>query len=137
MKDVMTEDEDYACYYEMLIVNNESLEDFIVTSDIIAPQIDVPLSRYGHRCTKLVKKFDVENYHYYNFGDGVGTSRSPYILVIPRIYEILGRVEVHAQGNEEFDNFDSNSLNYTYQSDEMVDSGDNDENNQQGVEDVQ
>ncbi|MCD7455298.1 hypothetical protein HAX54_027767 [Datura stramonium] len=130
-----------AHYSKILIVDNESLHNFIVVPDTsTTPQIDVPSSRYGHGCTDFDTNFDTYNYHCYDFRDGAETSRSPQVSKIPRVSEVQAQVETDAHAathiGEGVDNFDCDTLNDAYESDEMDDSGDDYDNDLQPADDI-
>ncbi|PHT90044.1 hypothetical protein T459_05157 [Capsicum annuum] len=126
-----------AHYSEILILDNESLQEFMVAPDTsITPQVDISSGNYGHGCTDFGINFDVDNYHHYDFRDGVGTSNLPQVPELPRVSEIQVRIEVDAYVDTHADdNSDSDAPNDAYQLDEMSDSGDDNDNDQQpGIE---
>ncbi|KAF3675036.1 hypothetical protein FXO38_04928 [Capsicum annuum] len=106
------------------------------TVQSITPQVDISSGNYGHGCTDFGINFDVDNYHHYDFRDGAGTSNLPQVPELPRVSEIQVRIEVDAYVDTHADdNSDSDAPNDAYQSDEMSDSGDNNDSDQQpGIE---
>ncbi|KAF3631623.1 hypothetical protein FXO38_26582 [Capsicum annuum] len=94
-------------------------------SQSITPRVDIPSGNYSHGCTDFGANFDIDNYRHYDFRDGAGTSNLPQVPEISRVSEIQA-ANTHAN-----DNSDNNSPNDAYQSDEMSEYGDDNDDDQQ------
>ncbi|KAJ8551191.1 hypothetical protein K7X08_000561 [Anisodus acutangulus] len=115
-------------YYEISILDNESLQDFVVTPDTVRYMMNLDLLEMYIKTEVLDV---VERPH-----------MAMDVLTLARVSEIQARVEVDAyvdsHAGEGGDDFDGDALNDAYDSNEMSDSGDDNDNDndQQPVNNV-